>query len=167
MKWNTRWVRVVETDVVPRTRINGNLFLATARERTEPIAGRIIEVPADEEQAETYRNPHSGWVAYVPPGSIARGKELVTTGGSMVVGNQTVPGKTTACAGCHGPDLMGTTDVPPLAGRSPSYVARQLYDFQQETRNGASAPLMRAVVANLTEEDVVSITAYLASLGTP
>lgn len=165
VRWDTRWVRVVETELVPKTRIQGNLFIATETERTEPIAGRIIEVPADQVQAELYRNPHSGWVAYAPVGSIARGRELVTTGGSMVIGNQVVQGKTTVCAGCHGKDLMGTADVPPLAGRSPSYVARQLYDFQQGTRNGASAPLMRPVVANLTDEDMVAITAYLASLG--
>jgi cytochrome c553 len=165
VKWNTPWVRVVETNLVPKTRIQGNLFIAPKHELTEPIDGRIIEVPANQEQAELYRNPHSGWVAYAPVGSIARGRELVTTGGSMMVGNQIVQGKTTACAGCHGPNLMGMADVPPLAGRSPSYLARQLYDFQQGTRNGSSAPLMRPVVANLTEEDMVSITAYLASLG--
>ena len=59
------------------------------------------------------------------------GKTLVTTGGTMMVGRETIPGKTTACAGCHGPDLMGTADVPPIAGRSPSYLARQLYDFSR------------------------------------
>jgi cytochrome c553 len=165
VRWDTRWVRVVETELVPKTRIQGNLFIATASEPTEPIAGRVIEVPADQVQAELYRNPHSGWVAYAPIGSIARGRDLVTTGGSMTVGNQVVQGKTTACAGCHGKDLMGAADVPPLAGRSPSYLARQLYDFQQGTRSGSSAPLMRPVVTNLTEEDMVAITAYLASLG--
>jgi len=165
VKWDTRWVRVVETDLVPKTRIQGQLFVATESERTEPIAGRIIEVPADNTQVEELRNPHYGFVAYAPIGSVARGRELVTTGGSMVVGGQTVQGKTTACAGCHGPDLMGKDDVPPLANRSPSYLARQLYDFQQGTRNGASAPLMRVVVANLTADDIVAITAYLASLG--
>jgi cytochrome c553 len=165
VKWTTRWVRVVETTLVPKTRIQGNLFIAPTHELTEPIDGRIIEVPANQEQAELYRNPHSGWVAYAPVGSIARGRELVTTGGSMSIGGQMVQGKTTACAGCHGPDLMGAADVPPLAGRSPSYLARQLYDFQQGTRNGSSAPLMRPIVANLTEEDMVDITAYLASLG--
>jgi cytochrome c553 len=158
-------VRVVETNLVPKTRIQGNLFIAPVHDLTEPIDGRIIEVPANQEQAELYRNPHSGWVAYAPVGSVARGKELVTTGGSMVVGNQIVQGKTTACAGCHGPDLMGMADVPPLAGRSPSYLARQLYDFQQGTRNGSAAALMRPIVANLTEEDMVGITAYLGSLG--
>ena len=165
VKYNTRWIRVVETDLVPKTRIQGNLFIATESARTEPIAGRIIEVPGDEQQTETVRNPHAGFVAYAPIGSVARGRELVTTGGSMVINNQVVQGKTTVCAGCHGQDLKGKDDVPPLAGRSPSYLARQLYDFQQGTRNGAAAPLMRGVVANLTHDDMVAITAYLASIG--
>ena len=164
VKWNTRWVRVVETDYVPKTRINGQLFIAIENQRTEPINGRIIEVPQDQEQAELYRNPHSGWIAYAPPGSIARGRDLVTTGGTTVIGNQQVP-KTTACAGCHGKDLTGKDDIPPLAGRSPSYLARQLYDFQQGTRNGSAAALMRPIVANLSDADMLAIAAYLASVG--
>jgi hypothetical protein len=76
MKW-TPWIRVVETDLVPRTRIAGNLFLPVDQKKTEPIAGRVIEMPENEEQAETYRNPHSGFVAYVPAGSINKGKDLV------------------------------------------------------------------------------------------
>jgi cytochrome c553 len=152
--WTTQWVRVVETDVVPKTRINGNLFLAIEQSRTEPIAGRIIEVPEDTEQAETYRNPHSGFVAYAPAGSLNRGRDLVETGGA---------GRTTACTTCHGPDLMGDAEMPPIAGRSPSYMARQLYDIQRGTRYGASAQLMKPVVANLTEDDIVAITAYVAS----
>ena len=163
IKWNTPWVKVVETDMVPKTRIAGNLFIATGKERTEPIAGRIIEVPQDEEQAEVNRNPRSGFVAYVPVGSIAKGENLVTTGGMEVVGNQTVTRKTLECVTCHGRDLMGMDDVPPIAGRSPSYMARQLYDIQQGTRNGAATLSMKPVVANLTEDDIVAITAYVAS----
>ncbi|MEO8257063.1 MAG: c-type cytochrome [Acidobacteriota bacterium] len=162
MPW-TPWTRVVETNLVPKTRIAGNLFLATEEARTEPIAGRIIEVPENEEQAETLRNPRSGFVAYVPVGSIRKGKDLVTTGGMKIVGNQIVQGKTTACGTCHGLDLMGVADVPPIAGRSPSYMVRQMWDMQQGTRNGASAQLMKLVVANLTEEDMVAIAAYVSS----
>jgi len=162
MKW-TPWVRVVETNLVPKTRIAGNLFLAADHTRTEPIAGRIIEVPENEEQAETYRNPHSGFVAYVPVGSLKKGKDLVTTGGTKIMGDQIVPGRTTPCGLCHGPDLMGVADVPPIAGRSPSYIVRQLWDMQQGTRNGASAMLMKLIVANLTEEDMVAIAAYVSS----
>jgi cytochrome c553 len=162
MKW-TPWVRVVETNLVPKTRIAGNLFLAADHKRTEPIAGRIIEVPENEEQAETYRNPHSGFVAYVPVGSIKKGQDLVATGGTKIIGDKIVPGRTTPCGLCHGPDLMGVADVPPIAGRSPSYLVRQIWDMQQGTRNGASALLMKLIVANLTEEDMVSIAAYVSS----
>ena len=115
------------------------------------------------EQAERYLNPHSGFVAYVPVGSLKKGKDLVTTGGMRIVGNKIVQGKTTACGTCHGLDLMGVADVPPIAGRSPSYMVRQMWDMQQGTRNGASAQLMKLVVANLTEEDMVAIAAYVAS----
>jgi cytochrome c553 len=134
-----------------------------SHEKTEPIGDRIIEVPEDEEQTELLRNPRTGFVAYVPVGSIKKGKDLVTMGGAKIVGNQIVQGKTTACTACHGEDLMGVADVPPIAGRSPSYMARQIFDIQQGTRNGASAQLMKLVVANLTKEDMVAIAAYVSS----
>jgi cytochrome c553 len=161
-KW-TPWIRVVESDLVPKTRIAGNLFLPLAQAKTEAIAGRIIEMPENEEQAETYRNPHSGFVAYVPPGSIAKGKDLVTTGGAKVVNNEFIRGKTTPCITCHGPDLMGVAEIPPIAGRSPSYMVRQMWDIQQGTRNSENAQLMKLVMANLTPEDMVAIAAYVAS----
>jgi cytochrome c553 len=158
------WVKVVETTRVPTTRISGNLFIATSDHPTEPIGDRIIEVPADEEQTETLRNPHVGFVAYVPVGSVARGRTLVTTGGMKIVGDTIVQGKTTPCATCHGPDLMGVADVPPIAGRSPSYIVRQLFDIQRGSRNGASAQLMKLVVATLTPADMLDIAAYVSSL---
>ena len=163
----TLWTRVVETDLVPPTRLSGNLFLPVASARTEPIAGRIIEVPEDVDQAETLRNPRSGFVAYVPVGSVRRGEFLVKTGGMTVVDGAIVPGPTTACATCHGPDLMGLADVPGIAGRSPSYLVRQLYDLQQGSRHGASAPLMQPVVAKLTGDEMTAIAAYVASLAPP
>ena len=93
----------------------------------------------------------------MPVGSIAKGSVLVSTGGA---------GKTLPCAICHGPDLKGQGGVPPLAGRSPSYVVRQLYDIQNGARAGMAAQLMKATVVNLTVDDMVSIAAYLA-LQTP
>ena len=159
----TPWVKVVETELVPKTRISGNLFLPVATEKTEPIAGRIVEMPEDPVQAETLRNPHSGFIAYVPPGSIKKGEDLVRTGGMRVVGNDIIPGKITPCVTCHGLDLNGVADVPPIAGRSPSYIARQVWDIQQGTRNGAAVQLMKLAVAKLTEDDLVSVAAYVAS----
>jgi cytochrome c553 len=163
MPW-TPWTRVVETERVPKTRIVGNLFLPLEEAGTEPISGRIIEVPEDEVQSEVLRNPRSGFIAYVPVGSIKKGRALVTTGGMSVVDGNIVPGKTLACATCHGPDLMGLADIPGIAGRSPSYMVRQLYDMQQGSRKGPQAPLMQPVVANLNGDDMVAIAAYVTSL---
>ena len=162
VKW-TPWISVVETDVVPKTRITGNLFLPLAQTRTEPIAGRIIEMPQDVEQAEMLRNPRSGFLAYVPPGSAERGQDLVTTGGMRIVGNQIVQGKTTPCVTCHGLNLMGVADVPPIAGRSPSYIVRQMWDIQQGTRSSPAVQLMKLAIANLNDEDLVAIAAYVSS----
>ena len=159
------WIRVVESAMSPKIRYVGNLAQAAKEKGMEPIAGRIIEMSEDEEQNETLRNPHSGWVAYVPPGSVKKGEDLVVNGGMKIAGGKIVQGKTTACGTCHGLNLTGVVgaDVPPIAGRSPSYLVRQLWDIQQGTRNGAQAQLMKLVVANLTQEDLVSIAAYVAS----
>ena len=72
-------------------------------------------------------------------------------------------GKTVACGTCHGADLNGLGPVPGLAGRSPSYMARMMYDMQAGARRGPWVDLMKPVVAKLTPEDYVNITAYLAS----
>jgi cytochrome c553 len=156
MKW-TRWIRVVETGRVPATTISAGMYLQAAGP-DEPIGDRIIEVPEDPVGAEVQRDPHVGFVAYVPVGSIKRGEELVTTGG----------GKTLACNACHGPNLNGMTltgvgAMPGLAGRSPSYLVRQLFDIKTGQRHGKRLELMRPVVANLGTDDMLAIAAYLAS----
>ena len=93
----------------------------------EPIGNRIIETPEDLELTEL-RDDTSGFIAYVPPGSLKRGKFLVDKGGD---------GTTMPCALCHGADLRGKDNVPSIAGRSPSYIVRQLYDMQIASRGGA------------------------------
>ena len=160
----TPWIRVVETERVPRTRTSANMFLPIEAERTELLAGRIIEVPESVEDTELLRNPHSGFIAYVPVGSVRRGKVLVTTGGAAIINGKTVPGKTFACTTCHGADLKGVAEIPGIAGRSPSYLVRQLYDIQQGTRRAPLSLLMQPVVANLTGDDFVAIAAYVTSL---
>jgi cytochrome c553 len=160
-------VKVVETNLVPQTKIQGELFIPTGEEgAVEPIGNRIIEVPTDVEENQVLRSSRGTWIAYAPVGSIKKGRELVTNGGMKIVNGQIVQGKTTACGTCHGIDLLGVApDVPPLAGRSPSYLARQIFDIQQGVRNGSNSnvTLMKMVVEKLTAEDIVNITAYLAS----
>ncbi|HUZ45886.1 MAG TPA: cytochrome C-binding protein [Terriglobia bacterium] len=148
------WIRVVETRTVPRTHVAGWMLVPVAGGGSVPIGRRIIETPVNLEQTEM-RDDASGFIAYAPVGSIRKGKALATTGGA---------GTTLPCDSCHGPDLRGSGNVPTIAGRSPSYIVRQLCDFHSGARAGADAQLMQPVAAKLTVDDMVSIAAYLASL---
>jgi cytochrome c553 len=153
MKW-TPWIKVVETDSVPKTRLSVGMYLPLEGTEKEPIGQRIIEMPEQPDATEMLRDPRSGFIAYVPRGSVKKGEALVTTGA----------GKTTACGVCHGEDLKGMGPVPGIAGRSPSYLARQMYDMQQNARNGEWTQLMKPVVSKLSEEEILNIAAYLASV---
>ena len=146
------FVKVVEAASVPKTTVVGGMMAKHPEGGTEPIAGRIIEVPDSTDLAEL-RDARTMFTAYVPVGALKKGEALVTTGGG---------GKTLQCAICHGPDLKGFGDVPRIAGRSPSFLIRQLYDIQAGTRSG-SAALMKQVVAKLDNDDMVAIAAYVAS----
>ena len=146
-------IRVVETNTVPKTHVAGWMLVPSGAGAMEPIAQRIIETPENLERTEL-RDDHSGFIAYVPVGSIKKGEVLAKTGA----------GKRAACSTCHGPDLKGLGKVPRLAGRSPSYIVRQLYDMKSGARAGIAARKMKVIVARLTLDDMEAIAAYIASL---
>ncbi len=147
-------ITVVETAMVPKTQVVGWILSPVNDYDKEPIGNRIIETPKDVEQFES-RDSRSEFNAYVPLGSRAKGEALVTAGEN---------GKTPQCGLCHGPDLKGMGSIPGIAGRSPSYVVRQLTDFRLGHRSTAAGLPMLGVVARLSDEDFVSIAAYVASL---
>ena len=149
------WTRVKESAMVPKTVVaNGRMRFVAQGGGMEPIGRRIITVPDGAERARS-RDPHSGFIAYVPPGSIARGRALVRNGGN---------GRTVACTTCHGDELRGLGNVPRLAGVHPIYIARQLYLFKDATRHGVDGELMKKPVAKLTDDDILALAAYLGSL---
>jgi cytochrome c553 len=155
MRW-TPWIEVVETDTVPKTRVLGGMHLKIEGEGagTEPLGNRIVESPVNAEHTELLRNPRSGFIAYVPRGSVARGESLANNGKDGVA----------ACTVCHGADLDGLAMVPSLRGRSPSYIARQIVDMKEGKRRGAWTPLMTPVVEHLSAADILNLAAYLTSL---
>jgi cytochrome c553 len=150
----TSWIRVVETDTVPRTQVVGVSALAAIKGGgSEPLGDRIIEVP-ENDALTALRDDASGFVAYVPPGSLRRGEVLA----------HATEGTRLACTTCHGAALRGTDVAPPLAGRSPSYLFRQLYDMRLGSRTGPSVAQMQPEVATLTDGAMRDLVAYLASL---
>jgi cytochrome c553 len=153
--WEPLWVKVKESNTAPKTHIDNGLFVPNEGNETEPIGKRIVEVPENEDRSENLRDPRSGFIAYVPPGSLKKGEALVNAGGG---------GKTVRCGICHGADLKGFGPVPGIAGRSPSYLIRQIYDMQVDTRKGEWTQLMKPVVAKLNDDDLIAIGAYVASI---
>jgi cytochrome c553 len=150
MKWRP-WTKVVEADAAPsvRSTVNG-LFLPIQGGKPMPLGNRIIEVAEHPERTDVTRDPRSGFIAYAPVGSIAKGEALATTGG----------GKTKPCGLCHGQDLRGMGNVPGIAGRTASYLMRQLWDFKQGTRKSA---VMAPMVAKLDTDELLDLVAYVAS----
>jgi cytochrome c553 len=147
-------IRVVETEEVPKTFVAGWFLAKQEAGGWEPVGQRIIETPDRLEHFDS-RDSRATFTAYVPPMSLKRGQTLVS-GQDL--------GKTLACATCHGKDLRGVDAVPSIAGRSPTYVFRQLHEMKIGLRAGASALPMQGIVAKLSHDDMIAIAAYLGSL---
>ena len=149
------WYKVIEAQTVPKSWVNGGrMRLPLPAGGTEPLGNRIITLPQDPERVES-RDPHSGFIAYVPAGSLKKGEALVKDGGA---------GKTISCSICHGEGLKGLGDVPRLAGIHPIYIVRQLFNFQSGATTSSAGALMKKVVEKLTEDDMIAIAAYAGSL---
>lgn len=150
-----RRIKVVESKTAPKVRMQGGMHMAVPSGEgggLEPLdANEIVEVPDDNLRAEA-RDTRLGWTAYVPPGTVVRGKQVAARG---------------QCATCHGANLEGLGPVPPLAGRSPSYAMRQLFDFKTGARRGPWGELMKPVVDGLSIEDMLAVSAYAASVLPP
>ena len=95
--------------------------------------------------------PAAGLPAALP--DVAAGRRIYTEG----IPSENVP----ACVGCHGPSAQGTDSIPRLAGQYQAYLAHQLDAFAAWTRQNVT---MHAVSLNLTPEQILDVSAYLATL---
>jgi cytochrome c553 len=146
-----RRIKVVESKTAPKVRLQGGMHMAIPMNEgggMEPIkADDIVEIPDDNLRAEA-RDTHGTWTAYVAPGTLNRGKQLATK---------------YQCATCHGANLEGIGPVPPLAGRSPSYTMRQLFDMKTGARRGPWSALMKSIVTSMSVQEMAAVSAFAAS----
>jgi cytochrome c553 len=148
------WTDVIESETVPKTYVGaGGMRFAAPGDEQEPIGNRIIVLPQNPHLAEL-RDPHSGFIDYVPTGSIVKGAALMAGG----------EGKTITCTICHGPTLKGLGEVPSIAGRPATDIIRQLNDMKIGNRKGPWVELMKQVVEKLDDNDMIALSAYLGSL---
>lgn len=147
-------IKAVESETAPKTELARVFYKLDPKGGTEPLGRRIVEAPVDAQQFEL-RDSRAQFIAYVPKGAVAGGEALVKGEGE---------GAPTPCGACHSPDLKGGGPIPRIAGRSPSYIMRQLYDFKTGARAGAESAAMRPIAEKLSPDDMLAIAAYLATL---
>jgi cytochrome c553 len=145
-----RRVYIIESLRIPRAEPAAWLYVE--HDGMEDLGDRMLEVTQDLIRHER-RDDRLEYLAYVPPGALARGKRLVNGG----------EGKTVACTQCHLANLKGTDVIPPIAGRSPSYLLRQLLAFRNGVRVNETSVQMNPVVEKLTMADMIDIVAYVSS----
>ena len=148
-----RGSHVIESDSIPRFQTLNGLSTFLPGNEKEALGGRLVDVAVDLRRHELH-DPMAEYVTYAPRGGLARGRTLALDGpGGGVKG----------CTSCHGADLRGVKLVPPLAGRYPSYLLRQLIAFRTGARNGATSAPMHDVAAALSLDDMIAAAAYAGS----
>jgi cytochrome c553 len=147
-------IKVVESESIPKIGASRLFYVKSPEGGSEALGQRIVEVPDDADQFEL-RDSRATFTAYVPVGSLAKGETLAKTGGM---------GTTVVCGSCHGPELKGIGLIPPIAGRSPTYIVRQLHEFRNGGRVGSASSLMKQTVEKLSQDEMIALAAYVASL---
>ena len=122
-----------------------------------PAAQPQIEVSqhAGAQQCVVCHNPHSPRIGGPAPAKAAAAPaepSAAPTG---------IEGLVAKCVGCHGADGLGVGAFPALAGKDADYLAKQLRDYQSGTRPN---PMMVTIAKPLSEQDIVDLAAYYASL---
>ena len=95
------------------------------------------------------------------PRPAAGADPALLTRGKAIYEHGSVDGKVAACQTCHGAQAQGNQSSPRLAGQHPSYLAKQLAFFKSGLR--ANDPVMSAVCADMTAEQIEAVAAYAAS----
>jgi cytochrome c553 len=151
-----RRVYVIESLRIPRAEPAAWIYVEHAG--MEDLGDRLLEVTQDLTRHER-RDDRLEYLAYVPPGAVNRGKRLVSSGKSAADNEQ----RTVACTQCHLANLKGTEQIPPIAGRSPTYLLRQMLAFRNGVRVNGNSAQMNAVVEKLTLAEMIDIVAYVSS----
>ena len=104
---------VKETDTVPKSYVGaGGMRFATRRRRDRADRRAHHRAAQGRDRGKTARSAFR-LHRQRAEGRITRGHTLATTGDN---------GKTVPCGVCHGPDLRGMGEVPPITGRPATYM---------------------------------------------
>ena len=129
--------------------------------RQNAIMMGMVAALSDEDAADIgayFQSQHISAVAPNDESKLAKGRDLYK-GGDLQKG---IP----ACQACHGPTGAGTAGIgfPAVGGQYVAYTLAQLKAFKDGTRSNDDKMLMRSIVEKMSEEDMVAVANYMASL---
>jgi len=129
--------------------------------RSNEIMKGIVAALSDQDAADIgayFQAQSVSQAATFDESKIAAGRELYK-GGDLQKG---IP----ACQACHGPTGAGTAGVgyPAVGGQYVDYTLAQLKAFKDGSRTNDDKELMRSIVERLSDEDMVAVANYIASL---
>jgi len=67
------------------------------------------------------------------------------------------------CRHCHGPTAKGMASFPKLAGQSADYLEGRLNRYRAGEKVGANTALMRPHAAELSDQEIADLAAYIAA----
>src|SRR5271169_2839103 len=145
-----------------------------AGKRTPDGAGAVMVVFAGG-LTEQERRDVAGYVNTLSgPPELSDLKELKEAGtpiGERFLGQAIVKygvyGKVSACSSCHGLNGRGAAPLFPVIGQQKyTYLVAQLNSWRAETRTNDPYAMMRKMAHNLSDEDIVNISTFLATAPT-
>lgn len=95
-----------------------------------------------------------------PAAGIAAGNKDAAARGRVLFENGSPARGVPACTGCHGAAAEGLAVFPRLAGQHGEYLFIQMLAIRNRLRD---SPVMHGLIKQLTDEEIVSLAAYLES----
>ena len=146
--------------------LNQLIAFRDGRRKYPPMRHLLVYLPDAflAQMADYYAARHPQLPAAVPGATradiLARGEMLVRHGDAQ----NNIP----ACSGCHGAEFTGQEPgIPGLLGLRASYISAQLGAWRYGTRTALAPDCMQVIAGHLGEEDVMAISAWLASHPAP
>lgn len=103
------------------------------------------------------------FAAQKPAPGVVQDAALASAGKKIFVDGNEESG-VPACAGCHQPMGEGDARFPRLAGQHQGYLFLQMKNFASGERANDLGRVMRAVAKRLTEQEMKSVSEYIAGL---
>jgi len=67
------------------------------------------------------------------------------------------------CRACHGPRAQGMASFPRLTGLGEEHLVSRLEQYRAGERVGANSALMQPNAADLTDEEIANVAAFIAT----